>query len=35
MKNIENNLLNHKRFISASFKFDGFKDPIDVPYVEK
>ena len=23
--------LNYKRFIFPSFKFDGFKDPIDVP----
>ena len=31
MKNIRNNLLNYKRFIFPSFKFDGFKDPINVP----
>ena len=30
MKNIRNNLLNYKRFIFPSFKFDGFKDPINV-----
>ena len=31
MKNIRNDLLNYKRFIFPSFKFDGFKDPINVP----
>ena len=31
MKNIRNNLLNYKRFICPSFKFDGFKDPINFP----
>ena len=31
MKNIRNNLLNDKRFIFPLFKFDGFKDPINVP----
>ena len=31
MKNIRSNLLNYKRFIFPSFKFDGFKDPINVP----
>ena len=30
MKNIPNNLLNYKRFIFPSFKFDGFKDPINI-----
>ena len=31
MNNIRNNLLNCKRFIFPSFKFDAFKDPINVP----
>ena len=31
MKNIRNNLLNYKRFIFPSFKFDSFRDPINVP----
>ena len=31
MKNIRSNLLNYKRFIFPSFKFDGFKDPINFP----
>ena len=31
MKNIRNNLLTYGRFIFSSFKFDGFKDPINVP----
>ena len=31
MKNIRNNLLNDKRFIFPLFKFDGFKDPVNVP----
>ena len=31
MKNIRNNLLNYKLFIFLSFKFDGFKNPINVP----
>ena len=31
MKNTRNDLLNYKRFIFPSFKFDGFKDPISVP----
>ena len=31
MKNIRNNSLNCKRFIFPSFKFDGFKDPINIP----
>ena len=28
MKSIRNDLLNYKRSIFPSFKFDGFKDPI-------
>ena len=31
MKNIRNNLINYKRLLFPSFKFDGFKDPINVP----
>ena len=31
MKNIGNNLLNYERSIFPSFKFDGFKDPINLP----
>ena len=31
VKNIQNNVLNYKRSIFASFKFEGFKDPIDDP----
>ena len=31
VKNIRNNLLTYGRFIFSSFKFDGFKDPINVP----
>ena len=31
VRNIRSNLLNYKRFIFPSFKFDGFKDPINVP----
>ena len=34
VKNIRNNLLNYKRFISPSSKFDGFKDSINVPAAE-
>ena len=30
VKNIWNNLSNHKRFIFPSFKFDDFKDPTNV-----
>ena len=30
VNNIQKNLLNYKRFISPLFKFDGFKDPINV-----
>ena len=30
-KNIRNSLLIYKRFILPSFKFDGFKDAINVP----
>ena len=31
VKNIRNNLLNHKRFVFPSFKLDGIKDPVNVP----
>ena len=31
VRNIRNSLLIYKRFILSSFKFDGFKDPINVP----
>ena len=31
MKNIRNNLLNYKRYIFPSFKFDGFKDLMNAP----
>ena len=31
MKSVRNNLLNYKRFIFPSFKFDGLLDPIEVP----
>ena len=30
VKSIRSNLLNYKRFIFRSFKFDGFKDPINL-----
>ena len=30
VKNIRNNLLDYKRFIFPSFKFDGFKNPVNV-----
>ena len=30
MKNVRNNLLNHKRFLFPSFNFNGFKDTINV-----
>ena len=28
IKNVRNNLLNHKRFIFPAFEYDGFEDPI-------
>ena len=31
VKNIRNNLLNHKRFVFPSFKLDGIKDLVNVP----
>ena len=31
IKNIRNNLLNQKKFVFPAFKFDKFKDTIDVP----
>ena len=30
IKNVRNNLLNHKRFLFSSFTFNGFKDSINV-----
>ena len=30
IKNVRNNLLNHKRFLFLSFTFNGFKDSINV-----
>ena len=30
VKNIRNNLLDYKRFIFPSFKFEGFKNPVNV-----